>query len=629
MSERRLVRLAAMIAVSVLLLSLNALADHGVGRAHINRAIQNAGQVDRPFANRLKTSQAELQPLFIVVPGILGSKLKKGKDFIWGNLNGVTRDALVLNDASPSEVIPEFLDRFSIRNLFHIDVYGTLRDDLRFTDSPRWYDEFPYDWRDDIRVSARHLHEHLLKTQEAMKNRDVIFIAHSMGGLVVRSWYDLYYRNENHRAEYGFLRQPQIIFLGVPQNGSAAALLRLIHGFGADGGAFGHITNHVLKGLNQAASTFPSVYQLLPFSDTDIEFRPIEGKESVLKDFLDPQIWRDCQWGQPPKGEERTFYEETLPARLESAKALRDLLLTQPMIPNVVCFYSDADDETPLMLTVRQHGKGECTVHVARRTFGDGSVPAEISLFEPRSPHAHTAVYRATTSHMALPNAAAFRNYIEEIRARVIVQTIVRADPDDNVIAAFRRAQVVFPIRLELSSLAEESTKQTVDLNRRILGAGRKSDHELAHDLYEMAGDAKDLSDNASQFYALSLAFEPDGPHAPFAANNLAHNLLEGDRWYAARAYLEHAQKHLAQVPAKEKKFLATLHQNTAIAYEKTADFCAAITYYERAGMKKYAKTLRERVVRSGVDAGCLDQSSVNTSLSTRANAFAGGRPMR
>jgi tetratricopeptide (TPR) repeat protein len=257
-------------------------------------------------------------------------------------------------------------------------------------------------------------------------------------------------------------------------------------------------------------------------------------------------------------------------------------------------------------------------------------VAAEMIPFVQRPPHKHAAIYRVKTAHMALPNAAGFRSYVDNLRTRILVQAIVSADPDDRIITAFRRAEALFPLPLEVDSLSERTTQQTLDINRRILrgGVNGKTDGALAHELYEMAGDAKDLSAEATQLYALSLAFDPKGPHAPFAANNLAHNLLQNDLWYAARSYLDRAQELINLVPAKEKKFLMNLHDNTGVAHEKTGDFCGALDYYKRAGSKgeHNRRTLANALKENKID---CPYSSLNTSLNTRAKAFAGGRPRR
>lgn len=556
-------------------------------RGRVNRAIQDAGYADPGFDARLKARQKELQPLFVVIPGILGSKLMKGDDVVWGKINPAEpvkrQDLEFAGDPGGGVLTPEFMDAVTIKWLTEVDVYGTLRDDLRFTNvtGVSWYDDFPYDWRDDIRASAKSFHVYLLGRRDDFRDRDVVFIAHSMGGLVVRWWYDAFYRSPQYQAEYAFLRSPRIVFLGVPHYGSVSALLRLIHGFSADS-SFKGLKNFMVKGLNGAAPSFYSVYQLLPFNDSAIELRSIEGPPSVVNDPLSVEFWRTCRWGTENRDPDE-FYDKTLPKRLEAAREFRNAMLHQQSIPNSICFYSDSNEGTPLTLRVWQHSQGQCTVTVHRRQPGDGTVPAEITRGAHRPDHPHAEIYRLQTSHMALPNAEGFRSYVHQLRTRTLVQSVVRADPTEKVIKAFRGARALFPLPLDMSSLSDPETKQAINLNHRILGATRSA-REVADEVYAMAERARDKSDDASQLFALSIALDPDGPHAPYAANNLAHNLLEHDYWFAARGYLEHAQRHISQVPAKEKNFLATLETNTGVALEKTGEPCKALEHYARGG---------------------------------------------
>lgn len=113
------------------------------------------------------------------------------------------------------------------------------------------YLEFAYDWRRDVRITARELGSAIadrLNALDAYVGRaEVIIVAHSMGGLVARWWLD---------HESGADRCRGLITLGTPFRGSPKAI-RMLSG--------GYIWRSIgSRRLAETLRAFPSVHQLLP-----------------------------------------------------------------------------------------------------------------------------------------------------------------------------------------------------------------------------------------------------------------------------------------------------------------------------------------------------------------------------
>ena len=110
---------------------------------------------------------------------------------------------------------------------------------------------FPYDWRRDNRVAAIRLAE-VVKRKLALwgrreiENPRVLFVAHSMGGLVARYFLDV----------MGGWRVCRLITLGTPHRGAVGALDFLANGYQ---GRLNYLVN-----MNETMSSFTSIYQLLP-----------------------------------------------------------------------------------------------------------------------------------------------------------------------------------------------------------------------------------------------------------------------------------------------------------------------------------------------------------------------------
>jgi hypothetical protein len=151
-----------------------------------------------------------------------------------------------------------FPDVHLIPGFWKIDGYSGVRDAL----SQRVplqrglnYVEFPYDWRRDNRVAARKLARLVpgwldqWKKASGNSGAKVVFVAHSMGGLVARYYLE---------CLEGWRYTRRLITFGTPYRGSLNALDFLSNGYRKTFVGFN------VADLSTLMRSFTSVYQLLP-----------------------------------------------------------------------------------------------------------------------------------------------------------------------------------------------------------------------------------------------------------------------------------------------------------------------------------------------------------------------------
>ncbi|MBI3526807.1 MAG: hypothetical protein HY067_02445 [Betaproteobacteria bacterium] len=212
--------------------------------------------------------------VLVVIPGILGSELKRQGRDAWGFSAGAGLHALTtlgdsigalrltadssdpeqrVDDVEATRILP---DLHLIPYLWKIDGYSSLTESLRRTFDVEHgvnYFEFPYDWRRDNRVAAKQLQrvsrEWLRRWRESSGNNGakLIIVAHSMGGLVARYFLE---------ALEGWPDAKALVTFGTPFRGSVNALRTLVEGIRK--GPFGIVD------LSAFVRSLPSVYQLLP-----------------------------------------------------------------------------------------------------------------------------------------------------------------------------------------------------------------------------------------------------------------------------------------------------------------------------------------------------------------------------
>lgn len=187
----------------------------------------------------------------VVVPGMMGSTLYRGSELVWPNVRRMLTEPDLFRYPGTTELTPRGLvnEIVVIPNLIKQDQYSRL---TTFLNEGLGYEvgkdllEFPYDWRQDVRISARQL-------GAAIENwgvrEPITIIAHSLGTLVSRYYLD---------CLGGSRRVDRIVFLGAAHYGVPKSLVVLSQGPGfLPFGLFADKMRAVL-------TTFPAAHQILP-----------------------------------------------------------------------------------------------------------------------------------------------------------------------------------------------------------------------------------------------------------------------------------------------------------------------------------------------------------------------------
>lgn len=285
---------------------------------------------------------ASLPPV-VVVPGILGSELTRPDGtHVWLNLG---------NAFGSHELAPAFDGRYDIDDglrpgallgagavlprLFGFAEYADLLD-LLYEAGFTPYESgavglshvFPYDWRQDLAVSARRLGEELDVLADVLGDPGLRFnvIGHSMGGLVARHY--LRYGGEDPGAggpvTWAGARRIQTLVLVATPNGGAIPSLDAI----LNGNRVG-LSNTTLAA--DVISRMPSIYHLLPPKGVpalvDPELKPVDA------DLHDVDEWRRFGWGPFRPQARNEHHQQFVAIALSRARAFHEALSRAPDSP--------------------------------------------------------------------------------------------------------------------------------------------------------------------------------------------------------------------------------------------------------------------------------------------------------
>ena len=153
------------------------------------------------------------------------------------------------------------------------------------------YYVFPYDWRQDNIRAVRKLDDFIRQVQQdhGDPNLRVDFVAHGMGGLVVRYYMrygtvDVLDDNDFPVSNAGAANVRRVVLLAVPNLGTLEALKAALTGFPI---GEGEISVEIM-------ATVPSIYQLFPHPISS-PVLSIDGQE-LKEDIFDVEVWRRLQW---------------------------------------------------------------------------------------------------------------------------------------------------------------------------------------------------------------------------------------------------------------------------------------------------------------------------------------------
>lgn len=208
----------------------------------------------------------------IFVPGLMGSELWLGNERVWPNLKYLFKNPELFRFPSDVPLEPRAIvdEVVIVPNLIKQDQYNRLGDymveDLGYQRGVDFF-EFPYDWRQDVRISARKLGK-LIETLP--REEPITLIGHSLGTLVSR-----YYIEKLGGKE----RVERAILMGGPHLGVIKILNNLLVApqvipFGIMG-----------ERLRQIIETFESCYQILPIYPVGVD----QNGNSI--NFMEDESW--------------------------------------------------------------------------------------------------------------------------------------------------------------------------------------------------------------------------------------------------------------------------------------------------------------------------------------------------
>jgi CHAT domain-containing protein len=301
-----------------------------------------------------------------LLPGIMGSRLRRGRDHLW---------------IDPWEIATGQLDELTRRAGDGVRAdgalavfYGRLARRLR----REGYDvvDAAYDWRQSIDTLGAELAARILSDDASQ----VHVVAHSMGGLVLRAaCRDAAVRTKIARA----------VMLGTPNHGSYVA----VQAFRGDASTVRALAAVAFEGrveslVRDVFASFAGLTQLLPFAS----WRPASADRPAATDesayWLDPSL-------------------RPRPSELEVARRVHAELHAAPL-PSSLHLVAGHARETVQDIRLVASTAGR-RLHVFTGPDGDGTVPLESALLD------GVPTWLSRAEHSSLPNDRAVGDAVVEL----------------------------------------------------------------------------------------------------------------------------------------------------------------------------------------------------------------------
>ncbi|MFK7889901.1 MAG: CHAT domain-containing protein [Granulosicoccus sp.] len=306
----------------------------------------------------------EPQPILFVLPGIMGSHLSANGDRVWLDFLQIARGRLRklgIEHSSPEVQAVKPLD----------EPYGEL---MKYLASSHDVRAFAYDWRVSIVDTAKLLlNEVEAALDEALAgNQPIRFLAHSMGGLVVRAMLAtpegeaLWTRISEHPGA-------RFIMLGTPNGGAHSmatmfigrhALMRKL--------ALLDFTNSYAD-LLKIVARFDGALQLLPHNGTldlyeldsweQLYSHDVPSSRGVFSSKIATKKSAGISWVIPDA------------AQLEQAATVRDLIAGSLVDEKRMIYVAGKARATAVDLSINPNARASRQVVVHATAAGDGTVP--------------------------------------------------------------------------------------------------------------------------------------------------------------------------------------------------------------------------------------------------------------
>jgi pimeloyl-ACP methyl ester carboxylesterase/tetratricopeptide (TPR) repeat protein len=406
----------------------------GLLRADSDPAGYQAISLAKPKAPARGVRRAALSsgPLAIVLHGTMGSHLAQDNDKIWLDYRALCKGRLAeLGITMPRVVSLGLLD----------DFYGDFVD---YLGASHRVEPFHYDWRLSI-IDSAHALSRLVSSRLAdceAKRQPIRFVAHSMGGLVVRAMFTLY---PDLWRRFQALQGSRFMMLGTPNAGSYEAV-RWLTGWNPTLGKLSWLDiAHDTAGLVNIVNRYPGLLELLPSNDD--------------KNYSDPALWEqicaggDKNWPLPQADSLKNLGKAWQLVRDSPIDSER-MIYVAGWAPETVCAFANMSGRGIF-------SKERPPVRFYPTKKGDGTVPWALGLL----PGVKTWYVPEAAHDQLLAYSPAFPAYIDLLQSGA-TSRLSQEEPGASRDAGISTALSV------MSDGMPDSMPSEADLSSFVFGAG-------------------------------------------------------------------------------------------------------------------------------------------------------------
>jgi pSer/pThr/pTyr-binding forkhead associated (FHA) protein len=312
--------------------------------------VYNAASVEDGNGDAVKqarTRKGRVRSPVVFLPGFMGSELWRGNERIWPNVAAMFTNPEIYRVSSNTSIEARQLvsEIVVLPKFIKLERYAALGDFLcKDLDYERGKDllEFPWDWRLDLRLSARRLAERIELWRDKVKEarEPITLIAHSMGCLVAR----YYVEKLNGKSQVS-----RMMMIG----GTHSGMPKTLQPFGAYGKQ--PFFYGLAEPFERAIASLPSLYTMLPTYSSifDSSGKPID-------------LYRDESW-----------CPEEYRANLRDALAFRGELGTNSSVSTICIFGYGIQTPTRAILENRDPNGTWERLRLVAESKGDNTVPEE------------------------------------------------------------------------------------------------------------------------------------------------------------------------------------------------------------------------------------------------------------